>query len=64
MSKHNKLTGKASNGSFKRVALLLEPSMIAIACHLARIAAENDYKSFSKDGEIPYTAPEQMGGPS
>lgn len=63
MSKHEKLTVKASNPSFKRAALLLEPSMIAIACHLARIAAENDYKSFLEESETPYNGAERKGGP-
>ena len=64
MSKHNGQPTKTTRRSFKAATLKLEPSIIAIACHLARIAAEADYKSFSKDGEIPYTASEQKGGPA
>jgi hypothetical protein len=64
MTKHIELNGKASKRSFKAATLSLHPSLIAIACHLARIAAENDYKSFSLTGEIPYTGPDQKGGPS
>lgn len=63
MSKHVEKPSKRINGSFKASSLKLEPSLIAIACHLARIAAERDYKNFSLSGEIPYTAPDVKGGP-
>jgi hypothetical protein len=63
MSKHVEKPGKKLNGSFKASSLKLEPSLIAIACHLARIAAEKDYEAF-KSGQMPYTAPDRKGGPA
>ncbi len=63
MSKHEKPTRHMPNKSFSKAALLLEPSMIAIACHLARIAAEKDYKVFLQESEIPYSEPKVKGGP-
>lgn len=62
MSKLNGTMNGANKRSFKAAALKLDPSLVAIACHLARIAAETDYEAFKK-GQIPYTASEQKGGP-
>jgi hypothetical protein len=64
MAKRTDQSNQMPKRSFRAAALLLEPSMIAIACHLARIAAEADYKSFSLNGQIPYTDLHQKGGPS
>jgi hypothetical protein len=63
MSKHVIEPGKKPNRSFKAASLKLDPSLIAIACHLARIAAENDYKNLPPSDAIPYNAPDTKGGP-
>lgn len=61
MSKHNPNTGHLTKRSFKAASLKLDPSLIVIACHLARIAAEDDYEAFKKDQES-YNGPEAKGG--
>jgi hypothetical protein len=63
MSKHDHRFPKTTNKSFKAASLKLDPSLIAIACHLARIAAENDYKNLPPRDAIPYNAPDTKGGP-
>jgi hypothetical protein len=63
MSKHDHRFGNTPNKSFKASSLKLDPSLIAIACHLARIAAENDYKNVPLSDLIPYTGPSTKGGP-
>ncbi|HEV2817051.1 MAG TPA: hypothetical protein VGW40_07505 [Allosphingosinicella sp.] len=63
MSKHDHTFGKTLNKSFKAASLKLDPSLIAIACHLARIAAENDYKNVPSSDAIPYTGADTKGGP-
>lgn len=45
--------------SNKTPALL--PSSIEVVKHLARIAAENDYKHFLATGKIPYADPSREG---
>lgn len=36
---------------------LFLPSVIEVVRHMARMAAENDYKHFLKTGDIPYADP-------
>ena len=63
MSQHVNKPEKKLRGSFKASSLKLDPSLIAIACHLARIAAENDYKIVPSSDAIPYNAADTKGGP-
>jgi hypothetical protein len=63
MSKHVLGNPSAMKKSFKAASLKLDPSLIVIACHLARIAAEDDYDAF-KNGQDSYNLPEMKGGPS
>jgi hypothetical protein len=63
MSKHDHRFPTPANKSFNAASLKLDPSLIAIACHLARIAAENDYKNLPPREKILYTPPDKKGGP-
>jgi hypothetical protein len=38
------------------------PSEVELVRHLARIAAERDYKAFVETGELPYSAPAKDTG--
>ena len=42
-----------------RVEDLFLPSVIELVRHMARMAAEKDYKHFRATGEIPYSDPTQ-----
>jgi hypothetical protein len=61
MSKHDPDIAHNSKRSFKASSLKIDPSLIVIACHLARIAAEDDYEAF-KNGRDSYNSPEVKGG--
>jgi hypothetical protein len=62
MSKHDPNISPRIKRSFKASSLKLDPSLIAITCYLARIAAEDDYEAF-KNGQDSYNIPEAKGGP-
>jgi hypothetical protein len=64
MQNHDDRNGKVTARSFKASSLKVEPSLIAIACYLARVAAERDYAEFSKQEQMPYTVGKQKGGPA
>jgi hypothetical protein len=63
MSKHDRIVGEQPKRSFKATSLKLDPSLITIACYLARIAAEDDFEAFKKSRDS-YNSPEAKGGPS
>lgn len=63
MVKHAGSKIVSAKKSFKAASLKLDPSLIVIACHLARIAAEDDYDAF-KSAQASYNSPEAKGGPS
>lgn len=63
MSKHFKPESKTLATSFRAASLRVDPSLLAIACYLARIAAEEDYKVFCETGAVPHTDPDEKGGP-
>jgi len=42
--------------AFSNSASLLDANIDALVRHLARIAAENDYKKLQKTGKIPYSS--------
>lgn len=64
MSKHFKPVKGELATKFKAASLRIDPSLLAIACYLARIAAEEDYKVFCETGTVPHTEPDEKGGPS
>lgn len=64
MQEHEKLNGKVTSRSFKASALRVDPSLIAIACYLARIAAEKDYEESLMREQTDYTIPNQKEGPA
>lgn len=43
---------------------LVTPSLIGVVLHLARIAAQADYKLFCETGGMPYDPSEPEGGPT
>ncbi len=45
--------------AFSGSASLLDANIDALVRHLARIAAENDYKKLQKTGRIPYSSLKQ-----
>lgn len=61
--KHDILSDKSTNPSFSRAALLAEPSLVAVACYLARVAVEEDLKTLSADSQKSY-AVRGKGGPA
>lgn len=42
---------------------LFLPSVIEVVHHLARMAAEKDYRHFLATGQIPYSDPDEGAGP-
>lgn len=64
MRDQEKLNGKVTTRSFKASSLKIEPSLIAIACYLARVAAEKDYEESLMREQTDYTIPNQKGGPA
>lgn len=63
MQNHDERNETNTKRSFKASSLRIDPSLIAITCYLARIAADDDYDAF-KNEQDSYNPPEKMGGPS
>ena len=62
MSVHDPGLGDSTRTQFKGAALALDPALVEVVQHLARIAARADYKTFLATGEIPYSSTEPKGG--
>ena len=54
-----KLLNGIANEVFRAKPVFSEPNIHALIRHLARMAAEKDYKMLQKSGQIPYSSPKQ-----
>ena len=55
----NILVSLIANRAFGTNAPVSETKIHSLIRHLARMAAENDYKKLQKNGKIPYSSPKQ-----
>lgn len=63
MTNKNTIDGKKVAPDFGAVAISKNVAVIELVRHLARIAAENDYRDFLNKTEIRYNGPQQKGPP-
>lgn len=65
--KDDPMSKKGHNGedrlrvAFLTSSILANPAVFDLVRHLARVAAENDYETLLKTGQIPYSDPKHGG---
>jgi hypothetical protein len=53
------LVSLIANHAFGADSSIRETKIQSLIRHLARMAAENDYKKLQKTGKVPYSSPKQ-----